>query len=235
MEVVAAFRLDLVATDAARDLGISHCGPQPLLGRAAPDEGVPRRRRFDPIVPAVGITTAVEICIARDAGVYLRKREVFQALHLVRSFRPFLCQELARLQDWPVWPMTKSDGRQSATPREVRTSRHSDPDGGKIRRNLDGKTKACRLLGRQAGRTCVLRCGMAPQGPALCLLACLFQASASASSSHSQGRTNWPRTSEIADSSTSPVFSICATRPRFFESMTLTMRALTPASSRAAL
>jgi len=114
VEVVAALSLDLVATDATRDRGVGHGCFQPLLGSAAAYKGVLRRGGFDPIVSSVGITTAFEVCIARHARIYLREREVFQALHLVRSFRPFQGQELAHLLYWPVWPMTKSSGRKTA-------------------------------------------------------------------------------------------------------------------------
>ncbi len=114
MEVVATLRLHLVATDATRDRGIGHGGLQPPLGRATPHEGVLRRRWFYTVVPAVGIAAAVEICVARNTRVYLREREIIQALHLVRSFGPFLGQELAHLLDWPLWPTTKSDARQRA-------------------------------------------------------------------------------------------------------------------------
>jgi hypothetical protein len=77
MQVIATLGLDLVTTDATRDRGIGHGSFQPPLGRTTPYEGVLCWSRFDPVVPAVGITAAVEVCIARDAGVYLRKRKVF--------------------------------------------------------------------------------------------------------------------------------------------------------------
>ena len=132
VEVVAALSLDLVATNATRDRGVGHGCFQPLLGSAAAYKGVLRRGRFDPIVSAVGITTAVEICIARHARIYLRERKVFQALHLVRSFRPFPYEEiataLANVKIVTVLDRSESMGAHGPLFVEIRTALFDAPE-----------------------------------------------------------------------------------------------------------